>query len=106
MNSELGGGAFDMAYIEDIPVIELAGIPETMRWTAGGAKEAAMVKRNRGPGGDRGWAVATGAINEVISICHVLTEKLLGLSDFSVPHLKLIRTEEVHNALPKLVPMG
>ena len=85
--------------------MNLRGTAKADALDGGREKEAADGNRNRGPGG-AGLSVATERFNEVISIRHVLTEKLLGLSDFGVPHLKLIRTEEVHHTLPKLVTMG
>jgi hypothetical protein len=50
-------------------------------------------------------AIAT-ECSRVCSGGRALTEELLGLGDFGVPHLKLIRSEEVHHTLPDLVAVG
>lgn len=38
--------------------------------------------------------------------CQILTKELLGLGNLSVPHLHLVRGQEVHHTLANLVPMA
>lgn len=53
-------------------------------------------------------AIGTGHRHRVVrgvDLCHVLSEKVLGLGDLAVPLLKLVRTEKVDCTLANLVTM-
>ena len=50
--------------------------------------------------------IAAEGIQGYVLCCHILPKELLGLGHFSVPHLQLLRGQEVRHTLANLVPLA